>query len=136
MKNKSKKFGIDNIGSVSVDAKAVRDRIQNNINTIYEEDDSPEAMKKLGIDTIEGTAQFEDDSTVLVVETQTVVRANCGIIIATGAGPKCFENNIQGLDEVKFLTYEEAFNLEELPKEMTVVGGGPVGCELAQAFSR
>lgn len=137
--NKSKKFGIDNIGSVSVDAKAVRDRIQNNINTIYEEDDSPEAMKKLGIDTIEGTAQFEDDSTVLVVQgqggTQTVT-ANCGIIIATGAGPKCFENNIQGLDEVKFLTYEEAFNLEELPKEMTVVGGGPVGCELAQAFSR
>ena len=81
---------------------------------------------------LSGTATFVDADT-LTVDGQTVV-ATKGVVLATGAGPA--PAKIKGLDGVPYLTYEGVFELEEVPKRLTVVGSGPVGCELAQAFSR
>jgi pyruvate/2-oxoglutarate dehydrogenase complex dihydrolipoamide dehydrogenase (E3) component len=56
------------------------------------------------------------------------------VIIATGAQPLI--PPIDGLDSINYLTYETVWNLETMPRQMLVAGGGPVGCELAQAFCR
>jgi len=61
------------------------------------------------------------------------VCANEGVIVATGAGPS--RPKLPGIEDVEFITYEEVFSLVELPARLTVVGGGPIGCELSQAFS-
>ena len=128
-------------GTVKVDMKAVRERLRENMRRIYEEDDSPEAMAKLGIDTIEGSAHFVSPSAVIVSPSGVggdsgaiEVTAREGIVIATGAKPRM--PSIEGLDTVDYMTYEGVFDLDEVPDRMTVVGGGPIGCELAQVFGR
>ncbi len=130
---KAAEYGI-NIGGgeISVDMTAVKKRIMENIDHIYKEDDSPEVLKELGVDVITGAAFFVDPKTIKLPD--CVVCANDGVLIATGASPKAPE--IPGLNEVEYITYEEVFGLEEIPSSMTVVGGGPIGCELAQAYSR
>lgn len=55
------------------------------------------------------------------------------IVIATGASP--FVPPIPGLNEVAYLTSDNVWNLRTLPKRLIVLGGGPIGCELAQSFS-
>ena len=135
------RFGINipNSDDVSVNMKAVKQRVHDNIQHIYQEDDSPEAMKKLGIDTIQGKAMFQSDKTLQVIDERTgekcVVSAKYGVLICTGAGPKQ-PSSIKGLDSVKYITYENAFDIENVPEKLTVVGGGPIGVELAQAYSR
>ena len=124
--------------AVTVDMPAVKRHVMATVQKIYDEDDSPEALEKLGVETVEGAATFVDASTLRVTPNSGAepleVRATEGIIIATGAGPR--KSNLPGLDSVKHITYEEVFDLDVLPNRMTVVGGGPIGCELAQAFSR
>ncbi len=118
--------------------KAVKNRIKSNIQHIYDEDDSPEAMKKLGIDTIQGTAKFQDDKTLKVVDesagTTCTVHAKYGVLICTGASPNI--PDVSGLDSINYITYENAFDLEEAPEKLSIVGSGPIGSELAQAYSR
>ena len=102
------------------------------IDKIYTADDSPEALRALGIEVLSGTATFVDADT-LSVDGQPIV-ANKGVVLATGASPA--PAKISGLEGVPHLTYEGVFELEAVPRRLTVVGSGPVGCELAQAFSR
>jgi len=119
--------------------KAVKERVKRIQQHIYEEDDSIEVLKTLGVDTIEGAAYFASPKTLKVTKSNgdiQEVNAKDGVLIATGAAPKKPTNQIDGLDSVKYITYEEVFDLDQLPEKMTVVGGGPIGCELAQAFAR
>jgi pyruvate/2-oxoglutarate dehydrogenase complex dihydrolipoamide dehydrogenase (E3) component len=131
------KYGVAT-SDVTVDMRAVKARIQAAVQRIYDADDSPEAFARQGIDAVEGEATLVDRRTVRVAPAAgaapRTLRATDGIIVATGAGPRA--PPIDGLDGVPHLTYEGVFELEEVPKRMTVVGGGPIGCELAQAFSR
>lgn len=114
----------------TVDMTAVRNRIRDNMERIYKEDDSPEAMAKLGIDTIAGKATFVDPVTLSVETCDSAdlkVKAKQGVVVCTGAKPKRpTSDDIEGIETVKYLTYEEIFDLDVLPKKMTVVGGGPV----------
>ena len=129
--------------------EAIKKRIRSTQEHIYEEDDSPEVMKKLGIDTILGKAEFQSPSSIQVTLTDSStnevevvqVHAKDGIVIATGASPKkptdmLLPFELDDDSSINYVTYEDVFELEKLPKTMTVVGGGPIGCELAQAFSR
>ena len=131
-------YGIERGGPVTVDMAAIKQRIGRTIGEIYDADDSPEALKKLGIDTISGSAKLVDAHSVAVTSgasaDPTVYRASKGIVVATGARPRA--PRIDGLDGVAHLTYEQVFDLEAVPAKLTVVGGGPVGCELSQAFAR
>lgn len=108
----------DGIPSVVVDFAAVMRRVKQNIQTIYEEEDSPEVMKKLGIDFIQGRAFFDETDTkakTLIIDNspdqsrKTVLRANKGILLATGAKP--VEPKIEGLETVDHVTYEGIFDL-------------------------
>ena len=116
-----------------VSFQEVRQRFEHNVQHIFEEDDSAQALEKFNVDTITGSAKLMS-SNVVQVDDSLEIRAKEGVILCTGAVPKV--PDIPGLESVNFITYEEVWELEELPKKMTVVGGGPIGCELAQAFRR
>jgi len=127
----SEEYGVTYCGSApKVDMKAVRERVRNNMQRIYKEDDSPEAMAKLGIDTLLGKATFTSPLTLSVKsfnDCSMTVEANEGVVVCTGAKPKRpTSDDIEGIESVDYLTYEEVFDLDVLPKKMTIVGGGPV----------
>lgn len=109
--------------------------------SIYEEDDSPRALQKFGIETVEGQKARLVSPTMLTyangASTKTV-EAIEGILLCTGAKPNR-SSSIEGLSDIDYLTYEEIWTRDfggSLPQKWTVVGGGPIGCELAQALSR
>lgn len=93
--------------------------------------DSAARFRDLGVDVFLGEAQFTGSHTVQVGD--TVLNAK-KVVIATGSKPLI--PPIPGLDQMEYLTNETIFSLTELPKRLLVVGGGPIGCELAQVFHR
>ncbi len=122
-----------------VNFQAIREQIQSNIQQIYDEDDSPEAMKRYGVEIVSGSAILSPSGKSVQVTkpdgSNVTLTAKKGIILCTGAAAKV-PRDIAGLEEVPFVTTESIWSLETLPQRLTVVGGGPVGCELAQAFAR
>lgn len=93
--------------------------------------DSIDRITAEGIDVFLGQGRFLDGQRITV--DGAVLRFNKALI-ATGARPDT--GSITGLDDCVYLTNENLFDLTELPPRLLVVGGGPLGCELAQAFSR
>lgn len=114
-----------------IDFAKVHDRVQRVIATI-EPTDSAERFTGLGVRVIKGTASFKDKRTV-VVDDRFEIRAR-RVVIATGSTPAV--PPIPGLDQGPYLTNESIFDLTERPKHLIVIGGGPIGMELAQAFCR
>jgi pyruvate/2-oxoglutarate dehydrogenase complex dihydrolipoamide dehydrogenase (E3) component len=95
---------------------------------LTEDDD---ALRRAQIDVIHGRARLRSASEVDVDGS----RFNCErVILATGSRPAI--PDIEGLDTVAYLTNESVFSLECEPKRLAVLGGGAIGCELAQAFAR
>lgn len=86
-------------------------------------------FKEQGIEVVLGTAKFVDRHTI---EVEGVSYQGQNFVIATGSYPRLL--NIPGSDKIKFLTNENVFNLSELPAKLLVIGGGPIGLELGQAF--
>jgi len=116
--------------SVEFDFADVMARIQRVIKTI-EPHDSVERFRGLGVDVIEGEARITSPYTV-EVNGQTLTTRS--IVIATGARP--LVPPLPGIDEVGYLTSDTIWDLRELPRRLLVLGGGPIGCELAQSFAR
>jgi len=125
---RAKEFGIDGAEG-KVDFSAVMSRVQGVIKTI-EPHDSVERFTSLGVEVELGDAVIESPYSVKVNDRTITTRS---IILATGARP--FVPPIPGLNEIDYLTSDSVWSLDELPKRLLVVGGGPIGCELAQAFS-
>lgn len=123
------RFGITS-GKVEVDFGKVMAHVRGSIRDI-EPHDSPERYRKLGVDVVQGEAMILSPWEV-EVGGKTLTTRN--IVIATGGRPLI--PNIPGLDQVEFLTSDTIWNLEHLPKRLVILGGGPIGCELAQAFAR
>ncbi len=96
-----------------------------------EPNDSVERYSGLGVEVIQGEAEVISPTEVKVGE-RTITTRN--IILATGAKP--FVPPIPGLDEIEYLTSDNIWDLEQLPRRLVVLGGGPIGCELAQCFAR
>jgi pyruvate/2-oxoglutarate dehydrogenase complex dihydrolipoamide dehydrogenase (E3) component len=93
--------------------------------------DSAAHFRDAGIDVFLGEGRFVGSRTVEVAGKRLRFKK---AVIATGA--RAVQPAIPGLSEVGFLTNETVFNLTELPRRLAVIGGGPIGCELAQAFRR
>jgi pyruvate/2-oxoglutarate dehydrogenase complex dihydrolipoamide dehydrogenase (E3) component/uncharacterized membrane protein YdjX (TVP38/TMEM64 family) len=93
--------------------------------------DSVERFTGLGVDVIRGEARITGPWTVEVNGEQLSTRH---IIVATGARP--FVPPVPGIEEVDYYTSDNIWSLEESPGRMVVLGGGPIGCELSQAFHR
>ena len=123
------KYGVQ-AGEPHVDFPAVMSRIRAAIEQIYAAE-SPSALQAEGIDVIEKGAEFVDGRTV-VADGQRITAKR--FLITTGASP--FVPPIPGLTETPHLTYETFWQLESLPSRLIIIGGGPIGCELAQACQR
>ncbi|MFW2404355.1 MAG: FAD-dependent oxidoreductase [Gammaproteobacteria bacterium] len=117
-------------GDVSVDFQKVMARVRRVIDTI-EPHDSVERYSALGVDCVAGEARIESPWHVRVGDRTLSTR---NIVIATGGSP--FIPPIPGIDSVDPLTSDTVWELDALPKRLLVLGGGPIGCELAQAFGR
>ncbi|MEP6507965.1 MAG: mercuric reductase [Gemmatimonadales bacterium] len=93
--------------------------------------DAAERYRQMGIDLFFGQARFKAGDQIAVDDAVLRFRR---AVIATGSSPAV--PPIPGLSEAKFLTNETIFDLQARPRHLLVVGGGPIGCELAQAFRR
>jgi len=93
--------------------------------------DSAERLQQLGIDVFFGAAEFNNRSTISIEESHISFR-RC--ILATGSRPAI--PTIPGLDQTPYLTNETLFSLATLPSKLTIIGAGPIGVEMAQAFRR
>jgi len=116
--------------SANFDFSEVMERVQSVIKKV-EPHDSVERYTSLGVEVIEGAAMIKDPYTV-EVNGQALTARN--IVVATGARP--FVPPIEGIDQIDYLTSDSLWDIRELPKRLVVMGGGPIGCELAQSFAR
>jgi pyruvate/2-oxoglutarate dehydrogenase complex dihydrolipoamide dehydrogenase (E3) component/uncharacterized membrane protein YdjX (TVP38/TMEM64 family) len=116
--------------SARFDFAEVMDRVQRVVRAI-EPHDSAERYTALGVECIKGEARITTPWTVAVAGREITTRA---IVIAAGAEP--FVPAIPGIESVDVLTSETVWGLRALPPRLLVLGGGPIGCELAQAFAR
>ena len=116
-------------GPVVVDFPAVMERVRR-VRADMARHDGAEGMRRRGVDVLFGTARFTGPRTLDLDGTEVRFRR---AVICTGGRPEV--PDVPGLRE-NGLTSETVFNLTELPARLLVVGGGPIGCELAQAFAR
>lgn len=126
---KADQLGIEN-ASGQVNFSKVMKRIHNVIDAI-EPHDSVERYTKLGVECVQGEAKIVSPYEVQVGD-RTITTKN--IIIASGARP--FVPPIDGLSDIDYLVSDNLWDLQEQPKKLLVMGGGPIGCELAQSFQR
>jgi len=126
---RSKEFGIE---TATTDFKfsEVMDRVHKTIQQV-EPHDSVERYSKLGVDCIQGDATITSPWTVDVNGETINTRA---IIIAAGAAP--YVPDIEGINDINYFTSDTIWSICELPERLLIIGGGPIGCELAQAFQR
>jgi pyruvate/2-oxoglutarate dehydrogenase complex dihydrolipoamide dehydrogenase (E3) component len=122
-------FGMQR-AQVDFDFAQIMERVQRVIHSV-EPHDSVERYTKLGVECIQGTASIVDPWTIDVGGRQLTARA---MVIAAGARP--FVPPIPGIEETGYYTSDTIWNLRERPRRMVVLGGGPIGCELAQCFAR
>ncbi len=113
-----------------IDFAAVRDHVQGVISAIAPQD-SVERYEGLGVTVLRGSARFINPREVEVGDERVRARR---FVVATGSTPMI--PPIPGLESVPYLTNETVFDLSDCPGHLIVVGGGPIGCELGQAFAR
>jgi len=126
---RAQQFGV-NTEQMSVDFAAVMERVRR-VRAGLSAHDSAERFRSLGVDVFLGEGRFLNEDTV-EVNGSKLKFGRC--VIATGTRPSVPE--IPGLKESQWFTNESIFTLTDLPKRLLVLGAGPVGCELAQAFAR
>ena len=118
------------VAESQVDFAAVMTRVQAVIRHIYA-DETPNTLRSEGIDVIEAHAEFLNSHTLVAGGQQVTSKS---FLICTGASP--FVPPIPGLNDTPYLTYESFWEQPSLPARLIVMGGGPIGCELAQACQR
>lgn len=121
------RFGVKT-GKVGVDGEKVFRHVRDVIAAI-EPNDSVARFEGFGVHVIQGAARFIGPDTVEAGGQQVVARK---FVIATGSS--AVVPPIDGLDQIEVLTNENVFELNAVPDRLIVIGGGPIGCELAQAF--
>jgi pyruvate/2-oxoglutarate dehydrogenase complex dihydrolipoamide dehydrogenase (E3) component len=126
----AEQYGVRVPPGVEVDFSGVMERMRR-LRATISPNDSVERCRRLGVDVYFGQARFASRDTIQVDgRTLRFRRA----VIATGGRPSA--PPIPGLEQAGYLTNETVFSLTELPRRLAVIGAGPVGCELAQAFAR
>ncbi|MCU7835043.1 MAG: FAD-dependent oxidoreductase [gamma proteobacterium symbiont of Taylorina sp.] len=125
----AEKLGIKS-AQAEFDFADVMDRVQQVIKEI-EPHDSIDRYSQLGVNVIQGEAKIISPYTV---EVNGQILTTKNIIIATGARP--FVPHMPGLENIDYLTSDNLWQCRELPERLLILGAGPIGCELAQAFAR
>ncbi|MBW2592558.1 MAG: FAD-dependent oxidoreductase [Deltaproteobacteria bacterium] len=126
---RAKEFGFRS-GTIDYNFADVMERVQRVIRKV-EPHDSVERYTRLGVEVIQGEARITSPFTI---EVNGRILSTRNIIVATGARP--FVPPIPGLDQVKYLTSDNVWEMRSLPSRLVILGGGPIGCELTQTFAR
>ena len=127
--NQSDKFGIK-AKIVELDYAGVMTYVEKKIAEIAPHD-SQERFEEMGVTVLRDYAKFKDPKTVVVGNNEITARR---IVLATGSRAKI--PNIEGLNKVNYLTNESVFDLRKSPRHLAIIGGGPIGVEMAQAHAR
>ncbi len=127
--DRAREFGFQE-GRITYNFSQVMERVQAVIAKVAPHD-SIERYTRLGVDCIQGAARLVSPWEVSVNGNRISAR---NIVIATGGRP--FIPPIPGLDKIKYYTSDTIWDIRQRPGKMVVLGGGPIGCELAQAFKR
>ncbi len=124
------RYGAQTPGDIRVDFPQLMERMRG-IRARISRADSVQRLTEAGVDVYFGQASFTGPDALMVEDRKLCFKK---ALVATGARPDT--PSIPGLVEAGFLTNENIFDLTELPRRLLVIGGGPLGCELAQAFCR
>jgi len=127
----AEKYGLPNPTVDKVDYKQVSKRIADIIGTIQAHDEPEYIREHYNVETRFGVPRFVDAHTVELKNENITSRY---FVIATGSAP--FVPPIEGIQDVHYITNMDIFSLDTLPASMIVVGGGPIGMEMAQSFHR
>jgi len=119
------------VPAVQFDFAEVMERVQRVVRSVAPHD-SVERYSALGVECLRGEARITSPWSVTIDGKQTLTTR--AIVIAAGARP--LVPRIPGIEQVRVLTSDNVWELRELPRRLVVLGGGPIGCELAQAFAR
>lgn len=125
----AEEFGIDIPGGATANFTRVMERMRR-LRARISPNDSAARFRDLGVDVYLGDGRFTSSNTVQV-DNQTLHYRKA--VIATGA--RASAPPIPGLDQVEYLTNESVFSLTQRPRRLGIIGAGPIGCELAQAFA-
>lgn len=123
---RASRFGVA-VGDVAVDYEAVKARVRAVQDGIRAQEDAP-WFRKMGMDVVEEYAEFADPRTVIAGGRRITARL---ILVATGS--RAVIPPIPGLAEAGYVTNEQIFTLPRLPKRLAIIGGGPIGIEMAWA---
>ena len=123
------RFGVD-VPAPVIDMKRVRDHVRASIETVYEAE-RPEVLAEEGIEVVATPAQFVDSHSIGAGDRTLVARQ---FVVCTGARPAI--PPIPGLADVTHHTHETVFDNDRLPEHLLVIGAGPIGAEIAQAYRR
>lgn len=126
----AKELGINISTHIDIDFPAVMARMRR-IRAGISHNDSADRFQKLGVDVFLGNGRFASNNSV---EVDGKILNFKKAVIATGA--RAAHPSIIGIEEAGYLTNETVFSLIQRPERLAVIGGGPVGCEMAQAFRR
>ncbi len=121
-----REFGIESIGAL--DMKAVMAYV-NGRQEIFREHENADWFRKKGMQVVLGSAKFIARNKIIVGE---VIYEGKRIVLATGSRPR--EISIPGMERVRVFNNENIFTIDFLPKNFVVIGGGPIGMEIGQAF--
>lgn len=128
---RAEEYGVHVPEGVRVDFARVMERMRR-LRAQIARHDSVERFRRLGVDVYLGRASFTPGGEAVCVDEARLRFRKA--VLCTGARPAV--PPIPGLDQAGFLTSETLFSLTELPRRLAVIGGGPIGCEMAQAFAR
>jgi len=131
---RAKEFGLKS-ASAEFDFADVMERVQRVIATV-EPHDSIERFTGLGVECLQGEAKIASPWIVEVKGKDGAKRTLTTRAIVIAAGARAFVPPIPGIEKTGYTTSDTLWEMRELPRRLVVLGGGPIGCELAQAFAR
>ncbi|MBO6793793.1 MAG: FAD-dependent oxidoreductase [Balneolaceae bacterium] len=127
------KFGLlDN--EPEINFKKVIEHVHHIRDEVYEDADRPEIYEDMGIEVVFGEASFKNEHTIEIKLKNGEVRTVSSRYFFIATGARAFVPSITGLDEVEYLTNESLFEIDQLPEHLVIIGGGPIGIEMSQAF--
>lgn len=130
---KAEYFGLEIKDSMNF--ASVMEHLRSKRREVYEEADDPDIYRDMGVEVSFGQASFVDEHTILVKGADGREEVSARYIIIA-AGSKALVPPIEGLDSVSYYTNETIFEITEQPDSLAIIGAGPIGIEMAQAFQR